>query len=149
MGGVMSIVLDGTSGITTPELDSGPVAGSTANFSGNVTLGTSVLETPVGGAPSYTCRAWVNFDGTTTTPTIRASGNVSSVTKLSTGSYQVDFSTNLPDANFASVFGASNTVSNLSFGTKENGRLSSHIRVQHFEDNTVVDTVSIHVSVFR
>jgi hypothetical protein len=61
----MAIILDGTDGITTPELDSsGPVAGTTANFSGNVTLGSSVLATPTGSAPSYTCRAWVNFDGT-------------------------------------------------------------------------------------
>lgn len=56
-----------------------------------------------GDAPIYACRAWVNFDGTTTPPTIRASGNVSSVTKNGTGDYTVNFTTAMPDATFAAV----------------------------------------------
>jgi hypothetical protein len=103
----MSIVLDGSLGITTPDLASGPVAGTTANFSGNVTLGSSVLATPSGSAPSYTCRAWVNFDGTTSPGTIRASGNVSSVTRNGTGDYTVNFTTAMPDADYAAVQGGS------------------------------------------
>jgi len=97
----MSVVINGTTGITTPDLASGPVAGTTANFSGNVTLGSSVLATPSGSAPSYTCRAWVNFNGTTTTPTIRASGNVSSVTRNGTGDYTVNFTTAMADINYS------------------------------------------------
>lgn len=46
-------------------------------------------------------RAWVNFDGTTTTPTIRASHNVSSVVRNATGDYTVNFTSALPDANYA------------------------------------------------
>ena len=53
-----------------------------------------------GSAPMFACRAWVNFDGTTTPPTIRASGNVSSVTRNGTGDYTVNFATALPDANY-------------------------------------------------
>ena len=50
------------------------------------------------------CRAWVNFDGTTASPsTIRSSYNVSSVTKSGTGSYAVNFATALTDANYASM----------------------------------------------
>ena len=56
-----------------------------------------------GDAPMYACRAWVNFDGTTTPPTIRASGNVSSVTRNGVGDYTVNFTTNMPDANYAVV----------------------------------------------
>jgi hypothetical protein len=53
-------------------------------------------------ATAYGCRAWVNFDGTTASPsTIRASGNVSSVTKNGTGDYTVNFTTAMPDANYA------------------------------------------------
>jgi hypothetical protein len=55
-----------------------------------------------GAAPLYACRAWVNFDGTTTTPTIRASGNVSSVTKHGTGDYTVNLTTAMPDTNWSS-----------------------------------------------
>lgn len=53
-----------------------------------------------GSAPVFACRAWVNFNGTGTVAT-RASGNVSSVTDNGTGDYTVNFSTALPDANYA------------------------------------------------
>jgi hypothetical protein len=48
----------------------------------------------------YTCRAWVNFDGTGTVA-IRASGNVSSITDNGTGDYTVNFTNAMPDANYA------------------------------------------------
>lgn len=76
------------------------LSATTGSFSGNVTLGSSVLATPSGSAPSYTCRAWVNFDGTGT-PAIRASGNVSSITDNSTGNYTINFTTAMPDVNYA------------------------------------------------
>lgn len=51
---------------------------------------------------AYGCRAWVNFNGTTASPsTIRGSGNISSVTKSATGQYVVNFTTAMPDANYA------------------------------------------------
>jgi hypothetical protein len=77
-----------------------PVTATTGNFSGDVTLGSSVLATPTGSAPSYTCRAWVNFNGTGTVA-IRASGNVSSITDNGTGDYTVNFTTAMPDANYS------------------------------------------------
>jgi len=42
----------------------------------------------------------VNFNGTGTVA-IRASGNVSSITDNGTGDYTVNFTTNMPDANYA------------------------------------------------
>jgi hypothetical protein len=55
------------------------------------------------------CKAWVNFNGTTSPGTIRSSYNVSSVTRNSTGDYTVNFATALADANysFLAVSGAS------------------------------------------
>lgn len=47
----------------------------------------------------YLCRAWANFDGTGT-PTIRASGNVSSLTDNGVGDYTVNFTTSMPDVNY-------------------------------------------------
>jgi hypothetical protein len=44
----------------------------------------------------------VNFNGTGT-PAIRASGNVSSITDISAGYYAVNFTTAMPDANYAAV----------------------------------------------
>ena len=85
-----------------------PVTATTGSFSGDVTLGSSVLATPTGSAPSYTCRAWVNFNGTGTVA-IRASGNVSSITDNGTGQYTVNFTTAMPDANYATSATARNT----------------------------------------
>jgi hypothetical protein len=53
-----------------------------------------------GSAPVYACRAWVNFNGTGTVA-IRASGNVSSITDNGTGDYTVNFTTAMPDVNYA------------------------------------------------
>jgi hypothetical protein len=53
-----------------------------------------------GSAPIYGARAWVNFNGTGTVA-IRASGNVSSITDNGTGDYTVNFTTAMPDANYA------------------------------------------------
>ena len=52
------------------------------------------------GAPVYACRAWVNFNGKNTVA-IGASGNVSSITDNGTGDYTVNFTTAMPDANYA------------------------------------------------
>lgn len=51
-------------------------------------------------ATAYGCRAWVNFNGTGTVA-IRASGNVSSITDIGTGSYRVNFTNAMPDSNYA------------------------------------------------
>jgi hypothetical protein len=62
--------------------------------------------------PIYAARAWVNFDGTGTV-TIRASGNVSSITDNGVGDYTINFTTAMPNANYATVFGGRATVSSI------------------------------------
>jgi hypothetical protein len=59
------------------------------------------------------CRAWANFDGTLSTPiTPRAGFNVGSITKSATGIYQVNFTNNMPDANYSvSAIGSRGTTS--------------------------------------
>jgi uncharacterized protein (AIM24 family) len=57
-------------------------------------------------ATAYGCRAWVNFNGTGTVA-IREDGNVTSITDNGTGDYTINFTTAMPDANYALV------VSNL------------------------------------
>jgi hypothetical protein len=68
--------------LTTPNIDSAQFA------------------TVTGTAPLYSARAWVNFNGTGTVA-IRESGNVSSITDNGTGDYTVNFTTAMPDANYA------------------------------------------------
>lgn len=92
----------------------------TLDSSGNATVANNVTVTgtgSVGGNLSfnsgygssvvaYGCRAWVNFNGTGT-PAIRTSGNVSSITDNGTGNYTINFSTAMPDINYAAVGSAS------------------------------------------
>lgn len=77
------------------------IDGSSASCTGNSATATtaSKLTTDAGSAPSYSCRAWVNFDGTGTVA-IRASGNVSSITDNGLGDYTVNFTAAMPDTNY-------------------------------------------------
>jgi hypothetical protein len=59
-------------------------------------------------ATAYGCRAWVNFNGTGTVA-IRASGNVSSITDNGTGQYTINFSTAMPDVNYATSLAGQDT----------------------------------------
>jgi hypothetical protein len=78
-----------------------------ATFSGSVTGISSYSDSDAldlfnasGSAPVYACRAWCVFNGTST-PSISASGNVSSITDNGTGYYSVNFTTAMPDSNYA------------------------------------------------
>jgi len=53
-----------------------------------------------GGASLYPARAWVNFNGIGTV-SIRNDGNVSSITDIGTGRFNVNFSTSLTSADYA------------------------------------------------
>lgn len=51
-----------------------------------------------------TCRAWINFDGTGSSPiTPRSHFNISSITKAGTADYTISFTTAMPDANYSIV----------------------------------------------
>ena len=55
-------------------------------------------------ATAYGCRAWVNFNGTGTVA-IRASGNVTSITDVGTGTYTVNITNAMPDGKYAIQIG--------------------------------------------
>ena len=63
-------------------------------------------------------KAWVLFLGSTP-PVIRASFNVSSVTRNSTGNYIVNFTSALPDNNYAAVFGGGAGSANVDVVVQE------------------------------
>lgn len=91
----------GNVGATTQDLLSVDAAGL-VDFPVSMAIETPVKEAlnASGDAPIFACRAWVNFNGTGTVA-IRASGNVSSITDNGTGDYTVNFTTAMPDANYA------------------------------------------------
>ena len=62
-------------------------------------------------AVAYGCRAWVNFSGTGTV-TIRASGNVTSITDNGAGDYTVNFITAMPDANYCVTMSGGTVTTN-------------------------------------
>src|SRR6056300_1070778 len=72
-----------------------------------------------GDAPIYACRAWVNFDGNNafspnpSTSAIYDSGNVSSINLEGTGYYTINFTTAMPDANYAVVITGEDTSPGL------------------------------------
>jgi hypothetical protein len=56
------------------------------------------------GTEVFTCKAWVNFNGTgtnSTNQTVRGQGNVSSVFKNGTADYTINFTTSMSDSNYA------------------------------------------------
>jgi hypothetical protein len=108
----------------------------------------SLMTTPSGTAPSFLCRAWVNFDGTGT-PAIRASGNVSSITDNGTGDYTVNFTTAMPDANYAGM-GAVSDDGNYLSGRSAASRLAGSFRVATKSDGgSFGDLTGVYVAIFR
>jgi hypothetical protein len=79
------------------------IAGANYGTSGQVLTsnGASAAPSWQNSGSTNGAKAWVNFNGTLTgTISPRASYNVSSVTKNSTGNYTVNFTTALTDANY-------------------------------------------------
>ena len=69
---------------------------------GKTVSGVDSLSTASGSAPSYSARAWVNFNGTGTVA-IRGSANVSSITDNGIGDYIMNFTTAMQDVNYTLV----------------------------------------------
>lgn len=104
------------------------------------------------------CRAWVNFNGTATPPTVRASFNVSSVTRLSTGRYQLNFTTGMPDVNYSlagtssldGTFAVSGTVRILQ--TEQTSTYltgSCVVGSVSLPGNTMSESIITNVAIFR
>jgi len=55
----------------------------------------------LGGTGATTCKAWVNFDAYSGTPTIRDSFNVSSITDSGVGYYRVNYTNNMPNRGYS------------------------------------------------
>jgi len=105
-------------------------------------------------ATAYGCRAWVNFNGNS--GTIRASGNVSSVTRNSTGIYTINLTTAMPDTNYivVSVPDDSGTIN----PTVATGYLGSTRTASAYQLETIVrgassaslyDPSIVNVTIFR
>lgn len=105
------------------------------------------------GTENYKCRAWVNFNGTGTV-SIRASGNVSSITDNGTGNYTVNFTNAMSDSNYGITFSAIQyddayavTSGAVKFGTTPT---SSNVRTAFkYANGTYVDVAYCYAQVIR
>ena len=101
-------------------------------------------------ATAYGCRAWVSFNGTGTVA-IRGSGNVTSITDVSTGVYTVNFTTAMPDANYCVVLGGDNIdgVGNSIINTGGGYNTSNVSIIVTDYTNTFRDESILNAAVFR
>lgn len=122
------------------------------------TLSDGTNSTSTTNAIQGSAKAWVNFNGVPASPTIRASYNVSSVTKITTGAYTVSFTNALPDANYcvSGGGGGAGTASGCWFSTGFNVggvntvNTTSSFRVQiYYATSATADIDYIYASVFR
>lgn len=143
------------SAATADTAGSANTAASAAACTGNSATATQ-LTTASGAAPSYAARAWVNFNGVGALA-IRASGNVSSVTDNGVGDYTINFSTAMPDTNYAVVAGCvSHTGPNYVTGvvTSFSSTLFTKTTTQQQiklvgANGTALDSVDVQLAVFR
>ena len=92
-------------------------------------------------------KAWVNFNGSGTVA-IRASYNVSSITDGGTGTYTVNFTTAMPDANYAAIGAYDN--SNFLAGGQLGSYTTTSVTLQNSSSsNTLVDGGVLCVAIFR
>lgn len=127
-----------------------------ADSTNTLVLKNGVANTPptiqdsVGTQIGTFCRAWVNFNGTGTVA-IRAAFNVSSITDNGTGDYTVNFTTAMPDENYAASMSSGNTSANARLNNVAfSAPTTSACRVQtRNEAQSAVDSAYVYVSIFR
>lgn len=133
-------------------------SGSTTDVASFTSAGLFQFNSGYGSvATAYGCRAWVNFNGTGTVA-IRASGNVSSITDAGTGQYTVNFTTAMPDTNYATVGSGYTAASGAPAFTDtkrsviafSNTSSSCRIQVYRTDINSLdADSSELNVAIFR
>ena len=124
------------------------------------TLKTNLIQ-DLSGNTQYTCKAWVNFNGTGTVA-IRASGNVSSITDNGVGDYTVNFTTAMSDTNYcitanagANYVGTNRLVYGVLIngtggdGTVEQAPTSTAFRIGCADQAGIKDFKYVNIAVFR
>ena len=130
----------------------------TSNFQ-SLTAGTPPVFKDLNGTEiGQLCRAWVNFNGTTSSPsTIRGSFNVSSVTKNGTGDYTINFTTAMVNANYCSTTCSDSTnfsqTGSVSTRSKSTASIQIYttvvVGVPGVSARTLYDLEEVNVAIFR
>jgi hypothetical protein len=129
---------------------------TTANIADNAVTYAKIGTTEQG----QLCKAWVNFNGTSTV-SIRASYNVSSITDNGTGNYTINFTSALADANYAVAFSVggggaglnagfvAGVLTSTQYGVASNKTASAVQFTTGDYTATLRDLGEIYVSIFR
>ena len=108
--------------------------------------------TTLASAGQASVRAWVNFNGTGTVA-IRASFNVSSIADSGAGNYAVNFTTAMTDVNYAFVATAYLNEAGTAYANAVGRPTSTSSAilgvVQAGSSTTLVDSLNVHVAIFR
>lgn len=148
----MPISINGTGSITGLTAGGLPDASVTAADIADANITAAKLDgAQSGSAPVYGARAWVNFAGAT--GTINASGNVSGVTRNSTGTYTITFATAMADANYSVVGTASLATAaqyaNVKLASVAAGSVQITTTTQSSGNPAVFDPSVVCVAIYR
>lgn len=107
----MPTQINGTTGVDRVQDN---VIGSSNIINGSITA-PNLNGAQTGNPPIFGARAWCKFNGTLTGTNVpTAGGNVANVTRNATGTYTVNFTPAMPDADYAVVpFFRTTTLANL------------------------------------
>lgn len=160
----MTMTLSGDGSIT------GLVAGGlpdatiqTADIVDGAVTAAKLSSGQTGDAPVFGCRAWCVFDGTRNVTNsgastngqpvlLKASGNVTSVTKNNTGDFTINFTTALPDGNgclTGTVGGTGNGYSIHGASAATSTTTTVQVIVRNQVSNAPIDDSRLSVAVFR
>jgi len=139
-----SVVMDGT-----PTAPTATAATDTTQVATTAFVRDAVpnVLNAAGSAPIYACRVWVNFNGEGTV-SIRGSGNVDSVVRVTTGNFQVNFTVDLEDVNYV-VLGQFNNSNNLTGGRTYAQNVDSVIMRNSTSNNSTTDSGELGLVVIR
>ena len=147
----MSVTINGDTGID--KVQDGSIV--QADLASGITVDS--LSTAPGSAPSYSARAWVNFNGTGTVA-INSSGNVSSITDNGVGVYTLNFATTMQDVNYsysgsAADFtdgGLSDLMRVVTYSGTSTNKTTSTLKIHtNYVDQQTIDCEDVNIVVFR
>jgi len=147
--GVTQLVVSGTGNVgigTATPLQALHVVG-TVQATAALTLGSATLTSPTGTMPMYACRAWVNFDGSQASG-FKAAGNVTSVTRGTTGVFTIVFTTAMPSTNYASIISFDGSVTSVVMGQPTVTKSTANIVVSCFRAESAASTSKLAVNPF-
>lgn len=93
-------------------------------------------------------KAWVNFGYVSSAITVRGSFNISSVVRNTAGSYTINITTAMPNANYAVCTGVTNSLTNVNTANNVDNFTTTSFTWQHLENNANTDTTVMCASIF-